>query len=47
MDGRLAQRAFNARLRRGAVRLPGPKRRIATDDEAFEGALRGLLGHGV
>jgi uncharacterized protein YaiI (UPF0178 family) len=47
MDGRLAQRAFNARLRRGGVRLPGPKRRTAADDEAFEHALRGLLSHGV
>lgn len=43
MDGRLAQRALNARLRRGGVRLPGPARRTAADDQAFEQALRGLL----
>ena len=29
MDGRLAQRALHARLRRGGVRLPGPRRRTA------------------
>lgn len=43
MDGRLAQRALHARLRRGGVRLPGPKRRSVADDEAFVGALRKLL----
>lgn len=46
MDGRLAQRALHARLRRGGVRLPGPPRRTAADDQAFEQALRALLaGH--
>lgn len=44
MDGRLAQRAMNARLRRGGVRLPGPKKRTAADDQAFEAAFRQLLG---
>jgi uncharacterized protein len=43
MDGRLAQRAFHARLRRGGVRLSGPARRTAADDTAFEGALLSLL----
>lgn len=43
MDGRLAQRALHARLRRGGVRLPGPKRRTPADDDAFERALRTLL----
>lgn len=43
MDGRLAQRAMNARLRRGGVRLPGPKRRTADDDRAFTDALERLL----
>jgi len=44
IDGRLAQRALNARLRRGGVRLPGPARRTREDDQAFEQALRSLLG---
>lgn len=43
MDGRLAQRAMNARLRRGGVRLPGPKRRTADDDRNFTASLEGLL----
>ena len=43
MDGRLAQRALNARLRRGGVRMPGPPRRTAADDAAFEQALRAVL----
>jgi uncharacterized protein YaiI (UPF0178 family) len=43
MDGRLAQRALNARLRRGGVRLPGPPKRTAADDAAFEEALRAVL----
>ncbi|HYF92330.1 MAG TPA: DUF188 domain-containing protein [Symbiobacteriaceae bacterium] len=43
MDGRLAQRALNARLRRGGVRMPGPKRRTADDDRAFAEALEQLL----
>lgn len=43
MDGRLAQRAWNTRLRRGGVRLRGPKRRTAEDDRAFEAALTALL----
>lgn len=43
MDGRLAQRALNARLRRGGVRLPGPPKRTTTDDDAFTRALRALL----
>lgn len=43
MDGRLAQRAFHARLRRGGVRLPGPRRRSADDDRAFAEALRRLI----
>ncbi|MFZ5825684.1 MAG: YaiI/YqxD family protein [Bacillota bacterium] len=43
MDGRFAQRALHARLRRGGVRLPGPRRRTAADDEAFERSLRSLL----
>lgn len=43
MDGRLAQRALNARLRRGGVRLPGPKKRTGADDETFERAMRELL----
>ena len=43
MDGRLAQRAMNARLRRGGVRLPGPKRRTSADDRAFTEALEQLL----
>jgi len=46
MDGRLAQRAFHARLRRGGVRLPGPKRRTAADDQAFEQTLRDILAEG-
>lgn len=44
MEGRLAQRALNARLRRGGVRLPGPSRRTHADDVSFEQALRHLLG---
>lgn len=47
IEGRLAQRAFNARLRRGGVRLPGPSRRTAADDRAFEQALRRLLADGA
>ncbi|HYG57954.1 MAG TPA: DUF188 domain-containing protein [Symbiobacteriaceae bacterium] len=43
MDGRLAQRALHARLRRGGVRLPGPKRRTGADDEAFEHALQAWI----
>ena len=43
MDGRLAQRAFHARLRRGGVRLPGPRRRSAEDDRAFTETLERLL----
>ncbi len=43
MEGRLAQRAMNARLRRGGVRLPGPAKRTRADDEAFAQALRSLL----
>ncbi len=43
MEGRLAQRALNARLRRGGVRLPGPKRRTGADDETLEKSLRSLL----
>lgn len=43
MDGRLAQRALNARLRRGGVRLAGPKKRTPADDVNFEQALRALL----
>lgn len=43
MDGRLAQRAFHARLRKGGVRLSGPKRRTAEDDKAFVAALERLL----
>lgn len=47
MDGRLAQRALHARLRRGGVRLPGPQKRTAADDAAFEQALRSLLTEGA
>lgn len=43
MAGRLEQRALNARLRRGGVRLPGPRRRTAADDQAFAAALAALL----
>lgn len=43
MDGRLAQRALHARLRRGGVRLPGPPKRTAADNAAFTAALRTLL----
>lgn len=43
IDGRLAQRAFHARLRRGGVRLPGPKRRTSDDDRAFTEALQRVL----
>ena len=43
MDGRLAQRALHARLRRGGVRLPGPARRTTADDLTFEQALRSVL----
>ena len=43
MDGRLAQRALHARLRRGGVRLPGPRRRTAADDASFEQALQAVL----
>jgi len=43
IDGRLAQRAMNARLRRGGVRLPGPKKRRAEDDQVFVEALTRLL----
>lgn len=43
MEGRLAQRAMNARLRRGGVRLPGPRPRSTADDEAFAEALRALV----
>lgn len=43
MDGRLSQRAFHARLRRGGARLPGPRRRTADDDKAFAAALIRLL----
>ncbi|HEY3366999.1 MAG TPA: DUF188 domain-containing protein [Symbiobacteriaceae bacterium] len=43
MAGRLAQRALHARLRRGGVRLPGPPRRTAADNVAFEQALRAAL----
>lgn len=43
MDGRFAQRALHARLRRGGVRLPGPRKRTAADDRAFEETLRSLL----
>lgn len=46
MDGRFAQRALHARLRRGGVRLPGPPRRTAADDEAFERSLGALLAGG-
>lgn len=46
MDGRLAQRALHARLRRGGVRLPGPSRRTAADDAAFAQALRALFAGG-
>lgn len=45
MEGRLAQRALNARLRRGGARLPGPPKRKSTDDAAFESTLRTLLGN--
>ncbi len=43
MEGRLAQRALSARLRRGGVRLPGPPRRTPADDQAFTAALTALL----
>jgi uncharacterized protein YaiI (UPF0178 family) len=43
MDGRLAQRALNARLRRGGVRLRGPSRRTAEDDRAFTESLERVL----
>lgn len=43
MDGRLAQRALHARLRRAGVRLRGPRRRTAADDQAFATALEALL----
>lgn len=43
IDGRLAQRALHARLRRAGVRLPGPGRRTAADDAAFAAALDRLL----
>lgn len=43
MEGRLAQRALNARLRRGGVRLPGPAKRTTADDQAFEETFRALL----
>lgn len=45
MEGRLAQRALNARLRRGGARLPGPPKRTAADDAAFERTLRTLLAN--
>jgi uncharacterized protein YaiI (UPF0178 family) len=47
MEGRLAQRAFHARLRRGGVRLSGPAKRTAADDAAFEQALRAALAGGT
>lgn len=43
MEGRLAQRALNARLRRGGVRLPGPAKRTAADDQTFERVFRELI----
>lgn len=43
MEGRLAQRAMNARLRRGGVRMPGPKRRTVEDDRAFADSLERIL----
>lgn len=43
MEGRLAQRALNARLRRGGARLPGPPKRTVADDAAFETTFRSLL----
>jgi uncharacterized protein YaiI (UPF0178 family) len=43
IDGRLAQRALHARLRRGGVRLKGPSKRTLADDQAFAQALRRLL----
>jgi len=43
IEGRLAQRAMNARLRRGGVRLPGPKKRRSEDDQAFADAFTRLL----
>ena len=46
MDGRLAQRALHARLRRGGVRLPGPRRRTAAAAAAFAQALRALFAGG-
>lgn len=46
MDGRLAQRAMHARLRRGGVRVPGPKKRTSDDDRAFEAALSALIRAG-
>lgn len=45
MEGRLAQRALNARLRRGGARLPGPPKRTAADDAAFESTFRSLLAN--
>lgn len=47
MEGRLAQRALNARLRRGGARLPGPPKRTAADNQAFERTLRRLLGQSL
>lgn len=43
IDGRLAQRALGARLRRGGVRLPGPPKRKAADDDTFAEALSRIL----
>jgi uncharacterized protein YaiI (UPF0178 family) len=43
MEGRLAQRALHARLRRGGVRLKGPSRRTAADDEAFAASFRQMV----
>jgi uncharacterized protein YaiI (UPF0178 family) len=43
MEGRLAQRALHARLRRGGVRLKGPSRRTTADDEAFAASFRQMV----
>lgn len=43
MEGRLAQRALHARLRRAGVRLKGPARRTAGDDQRLRTALTQLI----
>jgi uncharacterized protein YaiI (UPF0178 family) len=43
MEGRLAQRALHARLRRGGVRFKGPSRRTTADDEAFAASFRQMV----